>query len=77
MKIEFFSIYKSFFRKVEDQVLLDEIDVKLHERDSIIKLQSLVYNQFSAPRFQPMILYAWYKAGYLDEKPVENFLTPL
>jgi hypothetical protein len=77
LDVYFFRPYKSFLRRIEDCVLLDEYDVKLHDRDSIIKLQSLFHNQFSAPRFAPMIRYAWYKAGYIDQKPNEKFPTPL
>ena len=44
-------------------------DAKLHERNNIIKLQSLTHNQFSSPRFQNVFKYAWYKSGYLTKKP--------
>ncbi|CAK9815740.1 hypothetical protein ANTPLA_LOCUS8759 [Anthophora plagiata] len=43
-------------------------NINLHARNNIIKLQSLVHNQFSSPRFQNFIKYSWYKSGYIDEK---------
>ena len=52
------------------------LDVKIFHRDSVIKLMSLVHKQFGSPRFRPMWIYAWHKAGYLDERPVE-FLNPV
>src|ERR1043166_5260556 len=71
----FFRTWKNFVRKISDRILLDGLDVKLFQRDNIIKLQSLVHTQVSAPRFKNFIKYSWYKCGYLNEKP-EAFLTP-
>ena len=56
-------------------MLLDDLEIKSHQRDNIFNIQSLVHNQFSAPRFQPFILYAWYKSDYLTHRP-EVFITP-
>ena len=44
---------------IYQRIALDELDVDLKSRDSIIKLQSLVHNQLSSPVFKPMISYAW------------------
>jgi len=51
-------------------VLLD-LEVKLHSRNAILKLQSLAHNQFSSPRFINLFKYALYKSGYLKHKPEE------
>ena len=31
-------------------------------------MHSLIHNQLSAPAFEPLIKYAWFKAGYLSER---------
>ena len=64
-----FRLWKNFIRKLSDITLLMNYDAKLHERNNIIKLQSLTHNQFSSPRFQNVFKYAWYKSGYLTKKP--------
>ena len=51
-------------------------DMKLHERNNIIKLQSLVHNQFSSPRYRNLFKYSWYASGYVYEKP-EKFENPV
>jgi len=52
------------------------LEVKLHSRNTILKLQSLTHNQFSSPRFTNLFQYAWYKSGYLEYRPGE-FDTPV
>ena len=39
------------------------------QRNNIIRLHSLIHNQISAPIYKPMIRYAWFKSGYLDNHP--------
>ena len=51
-------------------------DMKLHKRNNIIKLQSLVHNQFSSPRYRNLFKYSWYASGYVHEKP-EKFENPV
>ena len=53
-------------RRVYDRVLLDELDINISERNNIIRLMSLTHNQLSAEVFRPMIQYAWYASGYID-----------
>jgi len=50
--------------------LLD-LEVKLHSRNAILKLQSLAHNQFLSPRFTNLFKYAWYKSDYLEHRPKE------
>jgi hypothetical protein len=70
-----FRIWKDFVRKFSDRIIMDHLDVNLHLRNDIIKLQSLVHNQFSSPRFVNMFKYSWFKCGYLEERP-PNFQNP-
>src|SRR5690349_5786315 len=56
----FFRMWKDFVRKISDRIVLDNLDVNLFQRDSIIKLQSLTHNQFSAPRFREFIKFSWF-----------------
>ena len=56
--------YKYFVRKMYHHVRLYDLDIQLAQRNNIIKLNSLVYNQLSSPKFYSMIQYAWYQSGY-------------
>lgn len=64
-----FRMWKNFVRKFSDMVMIDNYEINLHDRNNIIKLHSLVHNQLRSPRFINLFQYAWYAAGYLDEKP--------
>lgn len=58
-----FRIYKNFTKHISDFVLLNDIDVVLSQRDNIIKLQSLVYNQMCSPRYESLFKYSWFKVS--------------
>lgn len=51
--------------------------VKPSDRRIVLKMHSLVYNQFQAPVFKPMLKYAWIKSGYtqFDEEESYEFLN--
>jgi len=53
-----------------------ENDINLHERNNIIKLQSLIYNQLSSPRYHNLFKYSWFKSSYTNERP-EEFENPV
>jgi hypothetical protein len=63
----FFPQYKNFAQRIQNRVNLDGIGVDLKHRNNIIDLHSLIHNQLSAPIFQTMVKYSWYKAGYLPQ----------
>ena len=65
----FFRQYKNIARRIQNRVNLDNIDIDMKHRNNIITLHSLIHNQISAPIFQPMIKYSWYKAGYISQHP--------
>ncbi|XP_046740448.1 uncharacterized protein LOC124407901 [Diprion similis] len=71
-----FRIWKNFVRHFSDIVILSGSDINLHLRNNIIKLQSLVHNQLSSPRYINMLKYAWYKSGYIEKTPPE-FINPV
>jgi hypothetical protein len=72
-----FAFEKIFSQDFSDRVVLDGLDVDLYQRNNILKLQSLVYNQFSS-RFENVFKYSWFACGYSDdhsgnfENPVEH-----
>jgi hypothetical protein len=76
LDVYFFRMWKDFIRKVSDRILLDRLEVNLFQRDNILKIQSITHNQFSASRFKNFIKYAWFKAGYIDQRP-EAHVTPV
>lgn len=71
-----FRVWKNYVRHFSDAVLLLNHDLNLHLRNNIIKLQSLVHNQLSSPRYQNLFRYAWFKSNYTNEKP-EHFDNPV
>jgi hypothetical protein len=64
-----FRTWKNFIRHFSDMILLMEPDLILHQRNNILKLQSLVHNQLSSPRFKNFFKYSWFKSCYLNERP--------
>jgi hypothetical protein len=66
-----FRIWKNYVRHFSDSVILLNYEVTLHKRNDIVKLQSLVHNQLSSPRYINLFKYSWYKSGYIGEKPDE------
>jgi hypothetical protein len=76
LDVAFFRTWKNFVRRFSDRILLDDLPIQLYQRTNIIKLQSLVHNQFSACRFVNFIRYAWHASGYLDERG-ERFENPV
>ena len=60
---------KNLAKRLYNRVALDHLNVILHERNTLIKLVSLIHNQLSAPVFENMILYSWYSCGYLKDDP--------
>ena len=51
-------------------------DVDLYLRNNIIKLQSLVHNQLSSPRYINIFKQGWFKSNYIDKK-LANFDNPI
>lgn len=73
---EFFRQWKSFFRKLSDNIISDtSLSFQVYQRNSILKLQSFVHYQFTSPRFKNLIKYAWYAAQYTEQRP-GTFFTP-
>lgn len=66
-----FRVWKNFAKTFSDTVLLLENDINLYQRNNIIKLQSLIHNQLSSPRYQNLFRYSWFKSGYTNERPQE------
>lgn len=71
-----FRLWKNFVKHFSDIILLLDLEIKLHSRDAILKLQSLTHFQFSSPRFRDLFKYAWYKSGYIEHRP-SQFETPV
>jgi len=71
-----FRLWKNFVRTFSDRVILLNYDINLHLRNNIIKLQSLTHIQLSSPRYHNLFKYAWFKSGYIEERPPQ-FETPV
>ncbi|OQV21416.1 hypothetical protein BV898_04625 [Hypsibius exemplaris] len=71
-----FRMWKTFVRKIWDWVVRDDIQCELHLRNAALKLQSLVHNQFSSPRFREMWKVGWTHPGYFENDEHVEFKTP-
>src|SRR5207249_9849595 len=71
-----FRIWKNWVKKYSDYVRIKKVDVSLQTRNQMLKLQSIVHDQLSAPRFVNMWKYSWYSSGYKTERP-EPFENPV
>ena len=60
---------KNLAKRLYNRVALDQLNVILHERNTIIKPVSPIHNQLSAPVFENMILYSWCACSYLKDDP--------
>lgn len=58
--------YKTFFKSLSMHIHTYREEIKLHMRDTILKLHVLTHNQFRSPRLKDFIRYAWIKAGFID-----------
>ena len=56
-------------RKMYHHVRLYDLNIHLTQRNNIIKLNSLVYNQLSSPKFYSMLQYSWFQSGYSMTNP--------
>lgn len=74
LDVFFFRRWKSFTEKFFDRVLLDNLPIDLHNRNTVIKIHAPIHNQFFSPRFEKMMKYAWKKSGFLVE--IEAFDHP-
>ena len=49
---------KNFLKTLYNRVVLDEMEINMAERNSIIKLVALVFDQMCAPVFRKMVQYS-------------------
>ncbi|MDI9313009.1 MAG: hypothetical protein QM535_22555 [Limnohabitans sp.] len=47
----FFRPYKVFYRRITDKILILDLNIPIRNRNEIIKIHSLIHNQFSSPRY--------------------------
>lgn len=66
LDVFFFRSYKSFVRRLSDHITHHRTDLKLHHRNTVLKLQAVTSFQFRSPRFRKFIQYAWFKTGLLE-----------
>ena len=71
---QFFRTYKSSIKQIYDYSLRDKcFKSKLHHRDTIIKIHSFVYHQYSSPRFSSWLQRAWHVCGFAIDEPSDIF----
>lgn len=67
-----FRQWKNFIKRFSQKVILEDLDIELHDRNNIIQLNSLILNQFQSPKFYPIFMSGWRKAGF-DVTLPENY----
>lgn len=69
--VGFFRSYKNLERIFTDRAMRVDLQItsELHKRQNVLKKESLMFWIFQAPRFQNLIKYAFFKAGFLNERP--------
>lgn len=74
----YFRTYKQTVRVISNYIHFHRQDIKLHLRNTVLKLQACVAFHFRSPRFITFMKYAWYKAGLLEDfDRSSRFINPL
>ena len=60
---------KIVIRRIYGRVALDQLNVQMSNRNSIIKLVSLVYSQMATSLFLQLVQYSWYTSAYVEAHP--------
>ena len=50
---------KAFYKRIYNFVILENINIKLKDRNNICKLWSLIFNQFNSDKFTDLFKNAW------------------
>ncbi|CAO4375904.1 unnamed protein product [Caenorhabditis nigoni] len=66
---------KAFNKRMNEKIKIYHSKYCISKRENMLSLVNLMMSQFSAPKFQPMIQLAWFKAGYTKTHP-PSFITP-
>ena len=69
LDVYYFRQWKSVVRRFYDHLMLEDIAISSSDRDNILKMQSLIHNQFSHAQFRSMGHFAWYMAGLRPDSP--------
>lgn len=73
--VYFFRPYKNLERIFTDRALREDLNLELHKRENVLKKESLLFFLWQAPKFQNLIKYAFFQAGFIKDRPGE-FQTP-
>jgi hypothetical protein len=69
LDVYFFRVFKSFVRRIHQHVMAHDeiIDFQIAQRDNILTVLEVVYNQFRNPIFRQLLQYSWQKCRYIDD----------
>ncbi|XKL59930.1 hypothetical protein PGB90_000946 [Kerria lacca] len=59
-----FRYWKDLIRRITERIFLDKLDISLHERNFVIRMNSTVFDQFQAPAYTELWKAAWQNAGF-------------
>lgn len=68
-----FHPWKDFVKRFVEHALLEQIEIDLQQRNVIIKLHSLIMNQFQSPIFRDMFIHAWRMGQFEVESEHRKF----
>lgn len=69
LDVYFYRQVKLLIKKMQSNVVLIKEQREINSREDCIKIHSLVHHQLGAKLFKPMIQYARYACGAVDERP--------
>lgn len=73
LDLHFFRMYKHMVRKISDAARDSSEEISLQQRNNLLMLQSLTYNQLCSPRFYNSHRHGWVLAKLVDEpRPFET-----
>lgn len=67
--VGFFQYFKSLVKRFHSHVIVHDLPFDVQKRDNILKVISLIHRLLCHTSFRNLIMFAWYKAGYLAEHP--------
>lgn len=66
--------YKNFAKHINEYIMLNDVQFKMHTRFFICRLNSLITDQFCSPMFKSMIIMAFSNCNYIDDDML--YITP-
>lgn len=67
--------FKDFIRRILTKIQWQQNDYMLKDRENVLNVLDMIWFQCKAPRFENLLKYSWFRAGYTQEHS-PDFMTP-